>query len=437
MKLTSKKETLVLLVGDIIFFCVALWLTLFVRNAEFPSWGLFSQLLTPFAFIFAIWLVVFYIADLYGKHTSIFRRKLPRVIFNSQLVNSFVAMGFFYFIPYFGVTPKTLLFVDLFISFFLIFAWRSLIAPKLSMNASEKIYFACAGQEVDEIKEEVKNNPYYNIKIAREEEMKDIKNSRITSIVVDLYDPDIDLALKNFYSMIFSGIRFIPLSNLYEELFDREPVLSLKEQWFLENISNRPKPVYDALKRLMDIAIAGTLGLVSLIFYPFVYLAIKLEDGGPLFISQERIGKDNKSVVTYKFRSMSNNVTDLNSENNKTNRVTRVGNFLRKTRIDEIPQLWGIVRGDMSLIGPRPELPSGVGYYSQEIPYYNIRHIIKPGLSGWAQIRQDAEPHHGLDVGGTSLKFSYDLYYIKNRNFWLDLSIALKTIKILMMRKGR
>lgn len=436
MKFTSKKETFVLLIGDIILFYVALWLTLFVRNLEFPSLYLFSQFLIPFAFIFAIWLVVFYIADLYGKHTSIFRRKLSRVIFNAQVVNSTIAIIFFYFIPYFGVTPKTLLFVDLFISFFLIFAWRSLVVPKLYLNLPEKIYFACSGQEVDEIRQEIKNNPYYNITIADERELKNIKDSGITSIVVDLYDEDIDQALKNFYSMIFSGVRFIPLTNFYEELFDREPVLSIKEQWFLENISNRPKPVYDALKRLMDIAAASSLGLVSLISYPFVYVLIKLDDGGVIFSEQERIGKDNKIIKMLKFRTMTR-ANDGAQWGKVENKVTRIGKFLRKTRIDELPQLWNVLRGDISLIGPRPEFADPVALYSQDITYYNIRHIIKPGLSGWAQIRQEGEPHHGIDISETRNKFAYDLFYIKNRSFWLDLSISLKTIKILLMRKGR
>ena len=117
-------------------------------------------------------------------------------------------------------------------------------------------------------------------------------------------------------------------------------------------------------------------------------------------------------------------------------RITKVGRFLRRTRLDELPQLWNILKGDLSLIGPRPEFPDPVALYGQDIPYYNIRHIIKPGLSGWAQIHQDGEPHHGIDINGTRGKLSYDLFYIKNRNFWLDLSIALKTIKILLMRKG-
>jgi lipopolysaccharide/colanic/teichoic acid biosynthesis glycosyltransferase len=236
--------------------------------------------------------------------------------------------------------------------------------------------------------------------------------------------------------MIFSGIRFISLQTLYEELFDREPILSIKEQWFLENISNRPKPVYDGLKRLMDILVAGILGLISLIFYPFIYLAIKLDDKGGIFREQERVGKDNKVIKLLKFRTMTN-PGENGQWGREENKVTRVGRWLRKTRIDELPQLWNILRGDVSLIGPRPEFADPVALYNQEIPYYNIRHIIKPGLSGWAQIKQETEPHHGVDINGTSLKFSYDLYYIKNRSFWLDLSIALKTIKILLMRKGR
>lgn len=436
MKITSKKETWVLLVGDIIVFCVALWLALFVRNAEYPSGKLFGSLLTPFSFIFVLWVLVFYIADLYGKHTSIFRRKLPRVIFNAQLVNSTIAIVFFYFIPYFGVTPKTLLFIDLFISFFLLFAWRGWLAPNIHLNLPEKIYFACRGSEVNEIVAEIKNNPGYNITIAKETEIKDIKKTGITAIVVDLYDEEITQALKNFYGMIFSGIRFISLHNLYEELFDREPVISLKEQWFLENISNRPKPVYEGLKRLMDIIVASCLGLISLLVYPLVYLAIKTEDNGVIFSEQERVGKDNQIIKLLKFRTMT--VANDGGQWGKTeNNITKVGKFLRKTRIDELPQLWNVLRGDISLIGPRPEFPDPVALYSQDIQYYNIRHIIKPGLSGWAQIRHDGEPHHGVDIDSTRMKFSYDLYYIKNRSFWLDLSISLKTIKILLMRKGK
>lgn len=436
MKLTSKKETLILLLGDLVCFSASLWLALFIRTAEFPSQKIFFQHWGAFNIIFVLWVIVFYIADLYGKHTSIFQRKLPKLIFNAQLVNSVLTIIFFYFIPYFGITPKTLLFIYLFISFLLIFAWRRFVVPNIHLNLPEKLYFACSGSEVDELISEIKNNPRYNISIADGEEIRDIKKAGVTSIVVNFYDQDIDLALKNFYGMIFSGISFVSLDNLYEEIFDREPVLVLGEQWFLENISNRPKPIYDGLKRLEDFTVSLILGILSLPFYLLVYLLIKLDDGGVIFSEQARVGRNNKLIKLLKFRTMTK-ANDDGQWGRIENKVTRVGKFLRKTRIDELPQLWNVLLGEISLIGPRPEFADPVALYNQDIPYYNIRHIIKPGLSGWAQIKQDGEPHHGIDINETRNKFSYDLYYIKNRSLWLDLSIALKTIKILMMRKGR
>lgn len=435
MKLQTKKDSLILLIGDLIIFGLSLWLALVLRNFAWPAEGLFYLHLQPFSVIFLIWVAVFYIAGLYGKHTTIFRRKLPSLIFNALLANSAIAVIFFYFIPYFGITPKTILFLDLFLSFFFIFLWRRYWAPNISLARKERVVFACRGAEVEEIIEEIKNNPRYNIEIAEYGQIKNILASGVTSVVVDLYDDDINEALKNFYNMIFSGVSFIPVHNFYEELFDREPVNVVREQWFLENISNRPKPVYDALKRVMDIAVAVILGLVSLIFYPLICLAIKFNDGGVIFSFQERVGKDGKPIRLIKFRTMKV-ANDGGKWGDGKNEVTKVGRLLRKTRLDELPQLWNVLVGDLSLVGPRPEFADPVAFYNQDIPYFNIRHIIKPGLSGWAQIHQDGEPHHGINVNDTKVKFAYDLYYIKNRSFWLDISIALKTIKILVMRKG-
>jgi lipopolysaccharide/colanic/teichoic acid biosynthesis glycosyltransferase len=117
-------------------------------------------------------------------------------------------------------------------------------------------------------------------------------------------------------------------------------------------------------------------------------------------------------------------------------KITRVGRFLRASRIDELPQLWNVLRGDISLIGPRPELPNLVNLYEKEISFYNVRHLIKPGLSGWAQLYQKTPPKFATDYVETKIKLSYDLYYIKNRSFWLDIKIALKTLKTLLSRSG-
>jgi lipopolysaccharide/colanic/teichoic acid biosynthesis glycosyltransferase len=168
---------------------------------------------------------------------------------------------------------------------------------------------------------------------------------------------------------------------------------------------------------------------------PFVAVAIKREGGGPVFIIQERVGQYNRPIRIIKFRSMTGNDTGESALNSSL-RVTKVGSFLRRTRIDELPQLWNVLRGDYSLIGPRPELPALVAEYAEKIPYYNARHLLKPGLSGWAQIYHREHPHHGIDIAETQNKLSYDLYYVKNRSLLLDLQIGLKTIRTILSRSG-
>ena len=164
-------------------------------------------------------------------------------------------------------------------------------------------------------------------------------------------------------------------------------------------------------------------------------VAIKLEDGGPVFITQDRVGQDNELIRMYKFRTMYRNEVNLAADASD-NTVTKVGKILRITRLDELPQLWNVLRGDLSFIRPRPELPSGVALYEKEIPYYGVRHLIKPGLSGWAQLYHDNHPHHGAEVEATREKLSYDLYYLKHRSLLLDVIIILKTVKKLLTRSG-
>jgi lipopolysaccharide/colanic/teichoic acid biosynthesis glycosyltransferase len=140
------------------------------------------------------------------------------------------------------------------------------------------------------------------------------------------------------------------------------------------------------------------------------------------------VGKNDRKIKILKFRSMSA------KENEK---ITKIGTILRKTRIDELPQFWNLLTGDLSLIGPRPETPVLVKVYEKELSYYNVRHLIKPGLSGWAQIWQDNPPKYGVNFSDTKVKLSYDLYYVKNRSIILDIKIALKTIKTLLSRGGK
>jgi lipopolysaccharide/colanic/teichoic acid biosynthesis glycosyltransferase len=304
-----------------------------------------------------------------------------------------------------------------------------------------------AGDEMKELLTEVNGNSRYDLHFVSSIDVHDFDSINIQEDVVTMvYANDIKIVAVDFshekitpllphlYNLIFSKVKFIDSHKIYEDIFDRIPLSLVTYSWFLENISISPNYTYDFLKRAMDITLSIILGLASLVFYPFVYVAIKINDGGKVFIKQERVGKDGKNFKLYKFRTYM--FDEVSIHGREENKITSVGTFLRKSRIDELPQLWNVLTGDISLIGPRPELPSGVVIYDKEIPYYNIRHLIKPGLSGWAQTHQDLHPHHGPEVNLTKEKLTYDIYYIKNRSFWLDIKIALKTIKSLLSRTG-
>jgi len=429
MKIVGSKEPLILLFGDLFFFVISLWLSLFLRSFSIPSLALFKIHLVPFSILFIVYATVFFIAGLYGKHTTILRSKLPRTLLNAQITNSLIAIVFFYFIPLFGITPKTILFIFLALSFALVLLWRIYGYFLIGSQRVENAVIVGSGIEAKELVDEVNNNDVYNLKFVSKVEDASV-------IVVDFSEKGVQSILPSLYKKIFSGVNFLDFNKVYEDIFDRVPLSLLSYEWFLENISTHPRTIHDSLKRLMDIILSLILGVVSLVFYPFVFVAIKLDDKGEIFISQERVGQAGKLVKIYKFRSMKRNDMGEYGNGSSSNTITRVGAFLRKSRIDELPQLWNVLLGDISLIGPRPELPALAKTYEKEIPYYNVRHIIKPGLSGWAQIHQENHPHHKEAVEETKEKLTYDLYYIKERSLLLDLKIALRTIKTLLSRVG-
>ncbi len=447
MSSLSKKEAVTLFLGDIFFFVLSLWGSLYLRFTEVPTWERLHVHIVPFSILFAIWILVYFIAGLYEKHTLLLKSKLPNIIFNTQVVNSILAIVFFYAVPVFGITPKTILFIYLVLSFGFILFWRIYGGGLLSEGEKQPALLIGAGDEMKELLHEVNNNSRYDLGFVssidvssidsvdvQEDIVKTVYSNNIKIIAIDFSHEKIAPLLPHLYNLIFSKVKFIDSHKIYEDIFDRIPLSLVTYSWFLENISTTSSFAYDFLKRVMDIVLSGILGVVSLTFYPFVCIAIKLDDGGQIFIVQERVGKDGKIFKLYKFRTYM--FADSTIHARKENTVTRVGKFLRKSRIDELPQLWNVILGDLSLIGPRPELPSGVALYDKEIPYYNIRHLIKPGLSGWAQTHQENHPHHGPGVSQTKEKLTYDIYYIKNRSFWLDIKIALKTIKALLSRSG-
>lgn len=448
MSFLSKKEAIILFLGDIFFFGFSLWATLFLRTGSLPTGDMFAMHIVPFSILFVVWLLVFFIAGLYENHTLILKSKLPSIIFNAQVVNSILATVFFYSISVFGITPKTILFIYLVVSFICILGWRLYGVSLFGKRAKQPALLIGAGEEMKELLHEVNDNTRYDLSFVssvdvnniesvdiQEDIIKTVYSNDIKIVAIDFSNDKVVAILPHLYNLIFSKVRFIDSHKIYEDIFDRIPLSLVTYSWFLENISVSPNFSYDFLKRAMDIVVSLVLGGISLVAYPFVYTAIKLEDRGPIFFKQKRVSQNNKTVELLKFRSMGvHKEADGISKEAKT---TRVGTFIRKSRIDELPQLWNVFKGDLSLIGPRPEIPALVDVYEKQIPYYNIRHLIKPGLSGWAQINQENHPHHSAHVNLTKEKLTYDIYYIKNRSFWLDVTIALKTIKALISRTGK
>ncbi len=450
MTLIPKREYILLLVGDIVVFTVSLWITLALRYLATPSRELFTLHLVPFLFLFAAWIVVFFVAGLYGRHTRLFRSRLPATILYTQTINVVLASLFFSMIPFFGLAPKTILVLYLVVSFVLIFMWRVLMFARMPRSKKLRGVLIASGHDAHALAEEVKNDPHAaftfdymvdtsvapsheviqrTVRVAGEED--------VTFLVVDLSDAAVSAALPIIYDAAFHKRRFalIDAAELYEEMFDRVPLTLVKYEWVLRSAAT--SRLYDALKRVIDIVGASIIGVLSLIFYPVVALMIKLDDGGDIFITQERVGRFQRPVKIVKFRSMSGNDSGVYGEGGKTRLViTRVGKWLRVLRIDELPQIWNVLKGDLSLVGPRPELPALAAQYSARIPYYNARYLVTPGLMGWAQLRHDRHPHHGADIAATKEKLSYDLFYLKHRSPLLDLFIILQTIRIVLTARG-
>lgn len=441
-----RPRTLALFLGDLLFFCLALYISLYARAFEPVSRETFLEHLYPFSLLFVAWVLVYFIAGLYESRSIILaRRALSATLLVAQSVNMGLAALFFFFVPAFGIAPKTLLVIYLVVSFLLVLYWRAVLFPLLGLQKTERAVLVGSGKEIDALAYAMNAAHRAPVHIAHTipAEVAGLSGAIVAAmqehkarvIVADFTDPRVNAAFPHIYNLISLGVRFVDALPVYEELFGRIPLSVLDERWLARNVSRYSQTYYDALKRLLDIVVALPALVVSLVFYPFIIAAIKLEDGGETIISMPRVGEAGRVFNFYKFRSMTGNDHGKYGEAGSSKlTVTRVGRFIRASRLDELPQLWNLLRGDLSLIGPRPELPALVKVYEEEIPYYGVRHLIKPGISGWAQLYHHADPHHKAAVEDTRDKLSYDLYYLKHRSLLLDIIIAMKTVRRLLLK---
>jgi exopolysaccharide biosynthesis polyprenyl glycosylphosphotransferase len=244
--------------------------------------------------------------------------------------------------------------------------------------------------------------------------------------------------MNNILQARLSGLRIYEMPKVYELLSGRMPVQYIRDQWLLFDggFFDFSESYFQRIKRVIDIIFSAISLLMTLPITLAVALAIRLDSPGPIFYRQERVGYEGEVFSILKFRTMYQNAEKNGAVWAQENdpRVTRVGKWIRLFRVDEIPQLWNIMRGEMSLIGPRPERPEFVAEFQKIIPYYFIRHLIKPGLSGWAQVNY----RYGASIDDTIIKLEYDFFYLKNFSLWLDLKIIIRTIgTVFFMQGGR
>jgi lipopolysaccharide/colanic/teichoic acid biosynthesis glycosyltransferase len=232
-----------------------------------------------------------------------------------------------------------------------------------------------------------------------------------------------------------AGIKVRPLRTFYEQLFGKVPASELSPAWFLFDVAEiHRRRLYGTVKRTAETLFAAMLLLAVLPAFPIIALAIRRSSAGPIFFSQERVGRAGEVFCLVKFRTMH---CDPEREQGtwaaaNTSRIFRTGAFLRSTRLDELPQLWNVIRGDLSIVGPRPEQPSIVDRLRHEVPFYAARQTVRPGLTGWAQVQFG----YGGSVAGTITKLQFDLYYVKRQSLWLDMRILAATTRTMLRASG-
>ena len=263
-----------------------------------------------------------------------------------------------------------------------------------------------------------------------------VRARRVHRVVVSLADARGKLPMDKLLELRLDGVNFDHLATLYEEYTGKIAVENLRPSWFIFSEGFRKTRWSTAAKRMLDVVLAGAGLVIALPMLILVALAVKLTSPGPVLYHQRRVGRHGQLFTIHKFRSMKHNAEATTgavwASKQGDTRVTSVGNVLRRARLDELPQLWNVLKGDMSLVGPRPERPEFVRHLTEQIAFYGQRHIVRPGLTGWAQVRYT----YGASTEDALQKLQYDLFYIKHMSVALDLFIILSTVKTVVLRRG-
>lgn len=442
---------LFLFLGDAALFYIALGLALMARRFSPVPWDFYLQHVKVFSVFLPVWTGVFYVIGFYDLRRI---NKLVNLINTSLLsfiVNLAAASALFYaFYLQLGLTPKTHLFLTVVFLHVLATLWRRVwTRVVLSKLLVQKVAFLGSNPLIDEIKRDLPVTPHLGFSVVELPEMGRVNTaagywrpngrccvdlaSKVDVLVVDAEEAEKNPVVGGLLlsTAVMEEIPIITHLDFYEDLYGKIPPESAaKPSWLLSNVLHQSNQFYAVFKRALDL-VGALLGLVlSLPLSIAAYAAVKLEGGlgAPVFFVQKRVGHLGRRFIIWKFRTMvvgASKAGPLYKEKRGDSRITGLGRFLRGTRIDEIPQLWNVLKGDMSLVGPRPEWTREVRILERSVPHYHLRHLIKPGVTGWAQINYHATSSKEESVE----KLHYDLYYVKNMSLALDLGIILRTFR--------
>ena len=447
MIIQRKRIQHLLFIIDIVICILALFAAMFLRFDEIPTKQNYIAHLKIFIPVIISWILSMYIFYLYSIDIYIPAYRLLFRMFFCYIISTGIGVSFFYIFSR-QLTPKRLLLIYNSIVLVLIFCWH-LTCKKIFTNKFFKNNYIFIGysSDVKSLLEITKTKYYGNFvcsgiydefskasTIKTEQELeKALKDQNIKTVVIKS-NYKLTQSLSNILlNSLANKTVFYSLPEFYEIISRKIPLGSISDGWILNKINKSENFLYSKIKRLTDVILSILLLTITSPLWILASIIIPLETKGPVIFKQKRLGLNAKEFVLYKFRSMrvENNTLIFTAKNDP--RITCFGKILRKTRIDEIPQLINVIKGDMSLIGPRPERPEYAKELQKQIPFYNQRLIMRPGITGWDQVSGE---YHSPTKEDTYKKLQNDLYYIKNCSLNLDFSIAMKTIATMFMREG-
>lgn len=437
-----KIKKIILLLGDFLSAALALALTLLIRYPRVDFKLYWPQHRTHFLIISLFWLILFYVHGLYSLDIKIGRRFF-RAASSASLLAALSGALYFYLNSQTDITPKTNLAIFI-IGFFILFiAWRYLFQSLInSFIPKEGLGIIDSAEKNQELIQELNNRPGSGYQVtavfknAEElEKLADvIKEKNIKTLVVINDFGQSDNLRQSLFDCLAYRVTIYNYPDFYEMITGKIPLEAIDASWFIENLQSGQKNYFITIKRWLDFIGALFILVVSLPAWPIIALIIKLGSRGPIFFRQDRVGQNGQVFSIIKFRTMREENNDRSITITGDKRITAFGALLRSTRLDEIPQVLNILKGEMSFIGPRPERPELISELEQAIPFYKTRLLIKPGLTGWDQI---SGHYHSASLADSREKLQYDLFYLKQRSLYLDLSITLKTIATILSRGGR